>query len=260
MKPIHRPLLAACCAAWLVFTPLAHAGLFDDDQARRAIIDLREKVTKLMEQIKTKDAEAVTTQEQISQIKRSLLDLNGQLETALSESAKLRGQNEQLIQDVGELQRVQRDARQAIEERNRKPDMPLLSVDGKDFQASSEEQQQFEEALGILRKGDFSKAATLFSVFQKRFPNSGYNDSVLFWLGNALYAKRDYREAMSPFRTLVASAPNHQRAPEALLSIASCQNELRDKKGAQRSLEELLRLYPKSEAALAAKERLATLR
>jgi hypothetical protein len=54
-------------------------------------------------------------------------------------------------------------------------------------------------------------------------PASGYRDSALFWLGNAQYGNRAYKEAMTSFRTLVANAPDSPRAHEALLSIANCQ-------------------------------------
>jgi TolA-binding protein len=48
--------------------------------------------------------------------------------------------------------------------------------------------------------------------------------------------------------------------PEAILAIANCQIELKDTKAARRTLEDLIRLHPQSEAAQAAKERLAKLR
>ena len=48
--------------------------------------------------------------------------------------------------------------------------------------------------------------------------------------------------------------------PEALLSVANCQMELKDAKGARRTLDELLKTYPKTEAAQAGKERLASLK
>jgi TolA-binding protein len=50
------------------------------------------------------------------------------------------------------------------------------------------------------------------------------------------------------------------RAPEAVLAIANCQLELKDNKGARKTLEELIANYPASEAAQAAKDRLARLR
>ena len=50
------------------------------------------------------------------------------------------------------------------------------------------------------------------------------------------------------------------KAPEALLAIANCQAELKDGKAARRTIDELLKAYPKSEAAQAGKERLASLK
>ncbi len=45
-----------------------------------------------------------------------------------------------------------------------------------------------------------------------------------------------------------------------MLSIANCQVELKDVRGARKSLEDLGKNYPQSEAAQAGKERLARLR
>ena len=58
----------------------------------------------------------------------------------------------------------------------------------------------------------------------------------------------------------MASAPESIRVPEALLSIANCQVELKDSKAARKTLDELIKSHPKSEAAQAARERLAALK
>jgi len=122
------------------------------------------------------------------------------------------------------------------------------------------ERRDFESALAIFKKGDFSAAQTMFSGFIGRYPGSAYVMPALFWLGNAQYATRDYKEAILNFRALVVKSPNHLRAPEAVLSIANCQLELKDVKGARKTLTDLIRAYPDTEAASAAKERLAVLK
>ena len=94
----------------------------------------------------------------------------------------------------------------------------------------------------------------------RRFPASGYAPSALFWLGNAQYAVRDYVGAIASFRALLTRAPEHSRAPEAVLSIANCQIEMKDTRAARKTLEDLIKAYPQSEAAGAAKERLTRLR
>ena len=41
-----------------------------------------------------------------------------------------------------------------------------------------------------------------------------------FWLGNALYGKRDYKGSLAAFREFLAAAPQNPRAPEALLAAS----------------------------------------
>ncbi|MBC7955665.1 MAG: tol-pal system protein YbgF [Cytophagales bacterium] len=257
--PSSRP--AAWLLALALAAPAAQAGLFDDDEARKAILDMRQRQEQSEARVKAAQAEnTAQLLEQINQLKRSLLDLNNQLEVMRTEMAKLRGQDEQLTRDVVELQRLQKDAQQGVEDRIRKLEPQKVSVDGKEILVDPEERRQFEEGMAVLRKGDFSAAASALAGFNRRYPASGYKASSLFWLGNAQYGMRDYKEAMVSFRSLVTTAPDHPRAPESLLAVVNCQMELKDTKGARRTLDELLKTYPKSEAAQAGKERLASIK
>jgi tol-pal system protein YbgF len=250
-----------CLLPLALLAPSAQAGLFDDDEARRAILDLRQKIDQLGEQQKKQQGETNTQlNEQINQLKNSVLDLNGQLEQMRRESATLRGENEQLKRDVAELQRLQKDAQAGVDERIRKFEPQKLSFEGKEFMAEPDEKRQFDEAMAIFRKSDFAGAAAALASFQRRYPTSGFNEAALYWLGNAQYGMRDYRAAITSFRTLLTSAPQSPRASEAMLSVANCQVELKDIKGARATLTDLQKAYPKTEAAQAAKERLASLR
>ncbi len=250
------PRFAAGVAACLLALN-AHAGLFEDDEARRAILDLRQKVD--ASQQRTAD-DLRRANEDNAQLRRSLLELSNQIEALRNEMATLRGQNERLARDVADMQRTQKDMTQGVDERLRKFEPTKITVDGKEFVAEPAEKQEFEAALAILRKGDFAAAQTSFVAFMKRYPQSGYTSSALFWLGNAQYALRNYRDAVANFRTLVTLEAGHMRAPEALLSMANCQVELKDVKSARKTLEDLVKAYPQSEAASVAKERLVRLK
>jgi tol-pal system protein YbgF len=241
----------------LVGAGSAHAGLFDDEEARKAILDLRSRIEQGDQAAKAREAELG---EQISQMRRSLLELNSTIEQLRGDLAKLRGTDEQLQRDVAELQRKQKDVQQGIDDRLRRIEPQKVSLDGKEFTADQEETRLYGEAVNVLRQGDFNGAVTAFTAFQKRFPTSGYSTAALYWLANAYYGKRDYKEAVPAFRALVNTAPDHPRAPESLLSIANCQLELKDPKAARRTLDELLKAYPRSEAAQAGRERLASLK
>lgn len=251
---MRRTLIAAALAALALN---AHAALFEDEDARRAILELRSKQAATEDQLK---AALTRLNESNEQVRRSLLDLNAQLEALRSDNARLRGQQEQLLRDVSELQRQQKDIAQGVDERMRKLEPQKVTVDGKEFLADPEETRQYDAAIKLLRGGDFAGASTALASFVRSYPASGYSDSARFWLGNALYGKRDYKESVATFRSFLSAAPTHPKAPEALLAVANTQVEMKDSKSARATLNELLKNYPQSEASVAAKERLAALK
>ena len=254
-------LLAALCLGTALAAPAARAGIFDDDEARRAIIDLRQKIEQSNEQARARQADQMKAlTEQVDQLKRGVLDLNNQLEQMRNDSARLRGQNEELTRAVAELQRKQKDIQSGVDDRMRRFEPQKISVDGKEFTVEPDEKRQYDEAVDALRKSDYAGTVNALNAFRKRWPASGYNDSALFWLGNAQYGLRQYKEAIVSFRALVSGAPQHPKSPEALLAIANCQAELKDTKTARRTIDELMKAYPDSEAAHAGKERLASLK
>ncbi|MBU6501697.1 MAG: tol-pal system protein YbgF [Burkholderiaceae bacterium] len=241
--------LVVATSAWAALTA-AHAGLFADDDARRAILEMRQRFDTL---------QAAQTK-QASDASKSLLDLQTQIESLRSDLATLRGQNEQLTQDVANLQQQQKTISQNLSAQLAATQPTQVTVDGQTFSATPQEKADYEAALATFRQGDFAGAQTAFTSFIQKYPQSGYNPSALFWLGNAQYATRDYKGAIGNFRALVAQSPTHARAPESVLSIANCQIELGDTKAARKTLGDLLKAYPQSEAAQAAKERLAKLK
>lgn len=258
---MRRPLRAlSAIAVACALSQGAHAALFEDDEARRAILELRQRVDVLQQANQRSGDDLRRSGEDSSQMRRSLLELQSQIDLLKSDAARLRGQNEQLLRDVSELQRGQKDIAKGVEERLRQVEPAKVTLDGEEFQVQAAEKRDFEAALALFRSGSFAEAQTAFTRFASVYPRSGYMPSARFWLGNAQYANRDYKGAIGNFRALLTSAPNHARAPEALLSIANCQMELKETKGARKTLEDLVSMYPQSEAALAAKERLAQLK
>lgn len=253
MSLMKRSALAAALAAASLFTASAQAALFEDDEARRAILDIRQQMQQQREELRRANEDNAT-------LRRSLLELQGQIEALRAEIAQQRGNGEQLARDLAEMQKRQRDIAQGVDERLRKFEPIQVTVDGREFTADPAEQRDFENALGAFRRGDFVAAQGGFADFVRKYPSSGYRPTALFWLGNAQYANRDYRGAIANFRALLQQAPDHPRAPEAVLSIANCQIELKDNASARRTLDDLVKAYPQSEAASAARERLARLR
>ena len=250
----------------------AQAGLFDDEEARKAILDLRARIQASedagrarlgdVKQAQTVQLEQLQEQlrDQTQQLRRGMLDLSTQLDLERADNAKLRGTQEQLARDLAELQRSFKDLAKSLDDRLRVIEPQKVVFDGKEFLAEPDEKRGHDQAMAALRGGDFDKAVTALSNFVQRYPAGGYADSARFWLGNALYGQRSYKEAIAVFRAFVTAVPAHPRAPEALLALANCQIEMKDNRGARKTIEELVKAYPASEAAAAGKERLASLK
>lgn len=262
--PSTRPSISAVFSALglsiAALWPLQAHALFDDDEARKAIIDLRNK-------FESHKQATEATLSRLSRLaedgnasgQRSLLELSNQNEQLKSEMARLQGQIEQLQRDIASVQKVQAGA-QAAAERQRQVEPVSVEVDGMRFSATPDETREFDGALAMLRRAEFGPAEAAFAGMLKRFPDTGYLPSVLYWLGNAQYANRAYAQSVASHQRLVRQYPDHVRSPEALLATANSEVELKDPKSAKLTLTRLVKTYPEAEAAAAARERLARLR
>lgn len=253
----------------------AHAALFADDEARRAILDVRQRMETnrlaseavVQRLVESHNELLRKSTDENAQLRRALLDLQNQIESLRAELARSNGQREQFSRELSELQREQRDMTQrqqelarGVEQRVSQLEPIKVTVDGREIVVEPAERRAYDAALAQFRTGEFAAAQTSFLGLIGRYPKSGYLPSALFWLGNAQYATRDYKEAITNFRIMLTAAPDHVRAAEALLSIANCQIELKDDVGARKTIDELSRSYPQSDAAKAGQERLARLR
>ncbi len=275
MKNFRTALGALGCALACAITLNANAalfeGLFESDETRRDINEMRKRLDASQQRL---TGELRKAGEENAQLRLRLLDLSNEIELLRGELARIlgkdeqfawelarmRGQDEQFARELAEVQRTQKDLSQGMNDRLRKFEPSKVSVDGREFVADPAEKQEFDAALAVLRKDEFASAKAAFANFLKRYPQSGYKAPALFWLGNAQYALRNCRDAMINFSALVATDPKHVRAPEAVLAIANCQDELKDVKAARKTLGDLVKAYPQSKAASVAKDRLTKLK
>lgn len=268
-----HPFMSTMAARWarvallpavvMLATP-AHA-LFGDDEARRAILDLRNRVEANRQAAEDADRKLAEELKELSEsglsaTRRSMLDLVNQIEALRRELADVRGQNEKLARDLAEMQRQQRDVQEAVDVRLRPLEPVKVALEGQEFSARPEEKAAFDAAMTSLRATEFAAAARQYGQLLERYPDSGYVPMALYWQGNALYAVRSYKPAIEAYQRLLEKAPNHPRAAEALLAVANCHLELKDAKAARATLQQVVAKYPNSEAASAAKDRLARMR
>jgi tol-pal system protein YbgF len=238
-----RGTAAVCVAASALVAGPAHAGLFDDDQARQAILDLRAKTDNLTSQL--------------SAAQRSLIDQQGRLDQLNQQIATLRGQNEDLANQVSTLQKQQKDYYTDLDGRLKKLEPQSETIDGVQGTVQPGETDAFNAASQQFRSGDFKGAAAAFRSFVAKYPQSPYQPTAQYWLGNALYALHDYKGSTAIWQGIVKNYPQHPRAPEALLAIANNQLEQGQKTAARKTLQQIVSQYAGSDVAQTAQQKLA---
>lgn len=249
-----RSALATIAISALLLNAItpAQAGLFDDDEARRAVLDLRTRTDNLADQL--------------SAAQRTILNQANQLEQLQQQVATLRGQNEILVNQLVDMQKAKKDFYTDLDGRlkrvepqqqqqpEQQPQQPANGVP--DAAAQLSEANAFKAALAQFQKGDFARAANAFKSFLWKYPKSAYQPTARYWLGNAFYALRDYKRSTEMLQSVVKEYPTHPRAPDALFSIAQNQLEQGKKSMARNTLRQVIAQYGTSEAAKNARTKL----
>lgn len=244
----------------------AQAGLFSDDDARKLSQDNRKEIQQL-------EANLLKLENRLDQQTKSMLDLQSQIETLSNEIRKLRGQNEELVHGLGDAEKRAKDFYIDLDTRLRHfesleeaakdeavaasgiPSVASASTDPSD---PARENRAFESAYDLFRNGRHANAVKAFHEFLKKYPDSVHVPSAIYWLGGAKFALKDYKGALGFYQKLLEVSPDTPKAAETLLNIAKCQQELKQKTAAKKTLKQLVAQYPASEAAAKAKKLLAS--
>ncbi|UCV28373.1 tol-pal system protein YbgF [Ferribacterium limneticum] len=243
MRPVRIAFLIAALGA-----VQAHAGVFDDEEARRQVSDLR-----------------IKTEARFDQQAKAQLDLASQIQRQVEEIARLRGQIETLNYELETAKKRQQDFYLDLDTRLRKFESPAAGNAAVDPAAGTnakpagdpaKESQDYEAALNQFKAGKYKEAAAGFGAFVQKYPDSSLAPNAQYWLGNAWYAQRDCKRAIEAQSLVTTKYAESAKAPDAWLAISTCQQEMGNPTGAKRSLETVIAKYPSAPAADTARERL----
>ena len=211
-------------------------AILSDDEARRAILELRKSV---------------------SASQAAILDLQNQLDKHKSENAQLRGQIESLQKQNDDLSNNQKSFYQDLDARVSRLEPQNVEVEGVTGIVQAGEKSSYDEALKSFQAGQIKNADTEFTSFIRKYPSSPYLPLALYWSGNTKYALKDYKAAITQLQGLISRYPGHQRVPAATLTMANANLESGKKAVAKKLFTDLIAKYPDSDAANEAKPILA---
>ena len=220
----------------------AQAGLFDDTEARKELLRMREEFDQRVATLEASN--------------RAQLELSNQIEALKAEVARLRGEVELLNHGMDSVQKRQKDFYVDLDERLRRIETGGASAAGPIDPAA--ESADYEAALNMLKGGQYGEAASAFDAFVAKYPGSTFLPSAHFWAGSAALQSKDVNRASEHFNAVVNQWPEDPRAPDALLGVANCQRALGERKLEQKTLKDVITRYPQSAAAKSAQQRLGS--
>ena len=226
---------AFCLSAILVCLGLSSNAwaLFSDDEARKAILDLRKSLA--------------TTQ----------LELQGEIDKLKAENAELRGKIESLEKQGEDISTSQKTYYQDLDTRLGNFEPRTATIEGVSGTVQPGEKKVYDDALKAFQAGNLKKAEDGFAAFITKYPKSPYLPLALYWSGNSKYANKDYAGAISQLQSLIKKYPNHPRIPAAMVTLGNSQLESGNKAAAKKTFAEIVAKYPDTEAAKDAQQLLA---
>ena len=208
-------------------------ALFADDDARKAILDLRKSFA--------------TAQ----------MDLQNQIEKLRTDNAELRGKIENLEKQGDDISTSQKTYYQDLDTRLGNFEPRTETIEGVSGTVQLGEKKAYDDALKAFQAGSLKKADEGFSAFTNRYPKSPYVPLALFWSGNSKYANKDYTGAIAQLQSLIKRYPTHPRTPAAMLTIGNAQLESGNKTAAKKTFAEIISKHPDTEAAKDAQQLLS---
>lgn len=116
-------------------------------------------------------------------------------------------------------------------------------------------EQEYAAALATYRAREHGQAVLDFVDFIAKYPKHPLAANAQYWIGEAYWAQRDYRQALVEFEKVFEHGP--AKAPDALLKIGLCHLRLNNVPRAQNAWQRVVNEYPKSEPAAMARSLLA---
>lgn len=114
--------------------------------------------------------------------------------------------------------------------------------------ADSDPKKQYSTAYGYLIQRDYGAAEAAFEEFLRQNPNHPLAGNALYWMGESLYVRGQYRAAASAFLKGYQQYARSEKAPESLLKLAMSLQRLGQKDAACSSFNELNTKFPNAPA------------
>ncbi len=206
---------------------------------------------------------------------QSLVEMMLQMEQIQNELRQLRGEVEAQRHTVDGMTNRQRDLYLDIDRRLRQQESgasasftprpnsvatpqvdSATAISSMQGNMTANEQVDYQNALGVLKEGRYQKSIAAFDEFLKKYPQSLYAANAQYWIGEAYYVSREFRQALGGFQKVVETYADSTKVADAMLKIGFIHYELAEWDQARNVLNHISSRYPKTTASRLAENRL----
>ena len=114
----------------------------------------------------------------------------------------------------------------------------------------------YSQAYADFARGNYDLAVQGFAEYIRNYPGTDFTDNAQYWIGECLYGKKMYAEAIEAWNTLFKDHPASDKLPDARVKKGMALERLGRKSQALVEYRYVVDRYPNSQAARIARERL----
>ena len=257
----------------------AHAGLFDDKEARKKIMEIETKQQSdhntAMAAIADLKKNQAALEKRIAAIEAivqggGLADMQNQIETLKQEVANLKGDLEVAQHNLDATQTRQKDLYTDTDTRLRRIEGGAASPSNSSSNAApantptqpvaeEKDAKAFADANALSQSARHKEAFAAFDAFLKEYPNSKLVADALYGMGYSQFALKNYKSSIATQQKVIDLHPNSPKVPDAMFNMANGQIQLGQVGSAKKTLRDLAAKYPDAAVTPSAQKRLKAL-
>ena len=115
----------------------------------------------------------------------------------------------------------------------------------------------YSQAYADYARANFDLAVQGFTEYIRNYPGTDFTDNAQYWIGECLYSKKMYAEAIDSWNLLLRDYPSSDKIPDARVKKGMALERLGRKSQALVEYRYVVDRFPNSQAARLARERLS---
>jgi len=248
----------------LVFvSSLSGSGLADqkdrDAQLKLALDELKAEVIVLERQVRTMQETMDKNSGQLNTLVTQMADGVNAIRQSQSRIAEASSSAIQSVSGLGEHlsstnQRIDRLSEQLAQVRKLVENLPKLPTFTQITPGNPD--QLFAAAYGDYSRGNYDLAISEFRQYVETYPSSEMADNAQYWIGECYYSKKLLNEAVAEFDKVSLLFPKGDKVPGARFKKGVTLIEMGQTEAGRAELSALIKLFPRSNEAVLAKQQL----